>query len=175
MTQMQHLRRKTTITLSLVITIIAIATAALYAPVNAEEPLPPQVRDQFTIESLGGEARIFDPTTNTTRTENATLALRAVVAAVGERGLIFNITSGEITLGEESYTITRGVGYTIKRGGFILFRGEGLNENGEPVRFGYRGLIFPRQDTIHAMLFGALNDGDLKIGFRFRVLIGTVG
>lgn len=171
---MQHLRRKTTITLSVAITILALATAALYAPVSAEQPLPPHVGDQFTIESLRGEARIFDPTTNTTRTENATLQLSAVVGAVGERGLKFNITGGEITLGEESYTMTRGVGYTIKRGGFIMFRGEGLNENGESIRFAYRGLIFPRQDAIQAMLFGGLSDGDLKIGFRFRVIISKV-
>ncbi len=167
---MQTLTNRRTLAV-LIATVLVLSGAAVFVPVSAQEPTPPRVGGVFTITSINGDARIRDPTTNTTTTLNATLQLSAVISAVGERGFRFNITGGEITIGDEAYTVTVGAGYAIKRGGFILLHGEGLNQDDELIEFGYRGLIFPRGDGVHALLFGGLTEGGQKIGLRFWVQI----
>jgi hypothetical protein len=104
----------------------------------ADDQTGPSVGQVFKLESVRGSAR----EAGSGQRIPATLTLKLTITHVNESRVRFEITSGQISFGDNTYQVTSGEGRAvIRRFGWAEIHGNTTLSNGDKQRFRLEGML----------------------------------
>jgi len=149
----------------LLLTVMALAVVVPMQAAFAEEQPGLQVGDVLRLESAKGAARTADEEVMM----RATLSMTLSVTSVNKTRVRLTVTSGQISFGDNVYTVTSGEGGGIAfRFGWIALHGSATSSAGAVLRFRFEGMFHHERPGLNlAGLFGGIGDGDNRTVLRF--------
>jgi len=148
--------------------ILGLIALALVVPIHeavAEQPRGPQVGDVLKLESVRGIAH--DPSAN--RTMKATLVLTLTVTSVNKAHVRFVVTGGQISFGDNVYSVKSGEGRAVARKfGWVTLHGNTSLSSGKVFVFRLEGMLHhERRGITLAGLVGGIGDGTARSPLSF--------
>ena len=149
----------------LLLTVIALAVVVPMQQAFAEEQPGLQVGDVLKLESVKGTARTADEE----GMMRATLSMTLSVSSVNKTRVRFTVTSGQISFGDNVYTVTSGEGGAIAgKFGWIALHGSAASSSGTVLQFRLEGMFHHERPGLNlAGLFGGIGDEDNRTVLRF--------
>lgn len=152
--------------LSLVL--LTVMSLAVVVPIHqafADEQRGIQVGDVLKLESVKGTAHTADEDGMT----RATLSIALTVTSVNNTRVKFTVTSGQISFGDNVYTVTSGEGGAIAgKFGWITLHGSATSSVGQTLRFRLDGMFHHERPGLNlAGLFGGMGDEVSRTVLRF--------
>lgn len=147
---------------------LALVALAVVVPVHqavADEPHGVQVGDVLKLESVKGTAH----GAGQNERMKATLSLTLTVTSVNKTRVRFAVTSGQISFGDNTYTVTSGEGGAVlAKFGWITLHGNTTLSTGKMFGFRLEGMIHRERPGLSlAGLAGGIGDESSRSRLRF--------
>ncbi len=150
---------------ALMLVLVSLAVVVPIAVALADQPQGPQVGDVLKLESVRGTA--YDPATE--QTTKATLSLMLTVSDVDGRRLRLTVTGGQISFGDNTYSVQSGEGGAlVAKFGWIAVHGIITLPDGTTFNFRLEGMLhIERKGLVVTGLIGGLGNETSRYHLRF--------